>query len=337
MTLLLTALLTTSSASLEPIDVEAVARATMEAAPNTWTAIPFLPAQGLSIAEFSRRFLGVSPQPEGEGAPDSPAIASPVAPPALPDEYDWRTANSTLVDCIGPVVNQSPVDEKGTQHKCGSCWAVSAVETFADRRCIAGRQAALELPRVELSALDLIACDRKCQDFHRQCNMGCQGGFPELAWQYFESNGVRSAECMPYNLSKQLLCPLKACEPPRSDAPYYSRKHYKVAGASHIRAELVARGPVQTTFTVYEDFLNYAGGVYHHVTGRKLGLHAVKVIGYGVDERAGQFWTAMNSWGPQFGLNGTFMIAAGECGFEQSVLAGLPCLPGDPYLPCHKL
>ncbi len=27
----------------------------------------------------------------------------------------------------------------------------------------------------------------------------------------------------------------------------------------------------------YEDFMSYAGGVYKHVSGRALGLHAVKV------------------------------------------------------------
>lgn len=298
-----------------------------------WLAKPFAHARGLSSAEFSQRFLGVDPGGYlPHVAPPEPRV--PIEDP--PDEFDWRTVKSTD-GCIGPVVDQSPVDANGTQQKCGSCWAVSAVETLSDRRCISMRNRTNETdaPRVELSALDLIACDRECQHLHEQCNQGCLGGYPVLAWEYFEATGVVSAECMPYNLSKQLLCPVPKCHAPISSKAYYTRRHYQPVGVTHIRAELVARGPVQATFTVYEDFMAYAGGVYVHIDGRKLGLHAVKVIGYGVTPEGVHYWTAMNSWGPAFGLNGTFMIAEGECGFENAVLAGDPCLPGDPY-PCHS-
>jgi cathepsin B len=30
----------------------------------------------------------------------------------------------------------------------------------------------------------------------------------------------------------------------------------------------MTKGPVQAMFTVYNDFLNYKSGVYHHVTGQ---------------------------------------------------------------------
>ena len=35
--------------------------------------------------------------------------------------------------------------------------------------------------------------------------------------------------------------------------------------------------------TVYSDFENYAGGIYHHVTGSMAGGHAVKFVGWGVE------------------------------------------------------
>ena len=72
--------------------------------------------------------------------------------------------------------------------------------------------------------------------------------------------------------------------------------------------------------------MTYSGGVYKYVTGRKLGLHAVKVVGYGVTENGTEFWSAMNSWGTSFGVNGTFKIKIGECGFESGVYAGKPCV-----------
>lgn len=59
--------------------------------------------------------------------------------------------------------------------------------------------------------------------------------------------------------------------------------------------ELFKNGPVQTAFTVYEDFLSYRSGVYQHKTGNALGGHAVKMIGYGV-ENGTPYWLVVNSW-----------------------------------------
>ena len=141
------------------------------------------------------------------------------------------------------------------------------------------------------------------------------------------AEGIVSADCMPYNLTKQLLCPLPSCRPPH-DHTLHKARSYKhiVGGADAVRHELLTGGPVQATFTVYEDFMTYSGGVYKYVTGRKLGLHAVKVVGYGVTENGTEFWSAMNSWSTSFGVNGTFKIKIGECGFESGVYAGKPCV-----------
>ena len=38
--------------------------------------------------------------------------------------------------------------------------------------------------------------------------------------------------------------------------------------------------PLQGAFSVYEDFLTYKSGVYQHTTGRMLGGHAIKLIGW---------------------------------------------------------
>ena len=67
-----------------------------------------------------------------------------------------------------------------------------------------------------------------------------------------------------------------------------------------------------------------SGGVY--ATGRKLGLHAVKVVEDGVTEDGTEFWSAMNSWGTSFGVNGTFMIEVGRMRLRVWVYAGKPCV-----------
>ncbi len=42
-------------------------------------------------------------------------------------------------------------------------------------------------------------------------------------------------------------------------------------------------GPVETHLDVYEDFMYYQGGIYEHIEGKMLGGHAIKIIGWGVE------------------------------------------------------
>ena len=84
-------------------------------------------------------------------------------------------------------------------------------------------------------------------------------------------------------------------------------------------------GPVEVALTVYEDLLTYKSGVYQHTTGKKLGGHAVKMVGWGV-ENGTPYWTIVNSWNESWGNSGTFRIKRGvnECGIEASVVAATP-------------
>jgi len=43
----------------------------------------------------------------------------------------------------------------------------------------------------------------------------------------------------------------------------------------------MTNGPVEGSFTVYEDFLSYKSGVYVHTTGSEEGGHAIKILGWG--------------------------------------------------------
>lgn len=66
-------------------------------------------------------------------------------------------------------------------------------------------------------------------------------------------------------------------------------------------------------------------GVYFHLSGRLLGGHAVRVIGWG-EENENKYWLVMNSWNDDWGDNGTFKILreVDECSFESGISAGLP-------------
>ncbi|KAK6049558.1 papain family cysteine protease [Cooperia oncophora] len=67
-----------------------------------------------------------------------------------------------------------------------------------------------------------------------------------------------------------------------------------------IRAEIYNKGPVQASFTVFEDFVHYKNGVYVNTGGKKQGGHAVKIIGWGV-ENGTKYWTIANSWNTDWG------------------------------------
>lgn len=85
----------------------------------------------------------------------------------------------------------------------------------------------------------------------------------------------------------------------------------------------MTNGPVECAFTVYEDFLTYKSGVYVHKTGAALGGHAVKMLGWGVDNNT-PYWLIANSWNSDWGNKGYFEILRGsnECGIESEIVAG---------------
>merc|ERR1712185_448758 len=82
-------------------------------------------------------------------------------------------------------------------------------------------------------------------------------------------------------------------------------------------------GPVETAFTVYEDFANYVSGIYVHTTGSMEGGHAVKIVGWG-EENGIKYWKVANSWNPYWGEDGYFRIVRGDSkgngGIENQVI-----------------
>jgi cathepsin B len=65
---------------------------------------------------------------------------------------------------------------------------------------------------------------------------------------------------------------------------------------SQIQTEIMTNGPVVGAFTIYSDFKGYEKGVYKQTDGEKKGGHAIKIIGWGV-ENSTPYWLVVNSWG----------------------------------------
>ncbi|XGW03333.1 hypothetical protein V3C99_014936 [Haemonchus contortus] len=233
------------------------------------------------------------------------------------------------------------------QSSCGSCWAFGAVEAMSDRICIASKG---EI-QVSLSADDLLSC---C----KSCGFGCNGGDPLAAWKYWVKEGIVTGSnftanqgCKPYPFPpcehhsnkthydpcRHDLFPTPKCErkcvptyneKTYNDDKYYGRNAYGVKDdVTAIQKEVLTHGPVEVAFEVYEDFLNYAGGIYVHTGGRLGGGHAVKLIGWGV-EQGMPYWLIANSWNTDWGEDGYFRILRGvdECGIESGVVGGVPKL-----------
>lgn len=243
----------------------------------------------------------------------------------LPDTFDAR---DKWPECPS-------LREVRNQGCCGSCWAVSAASAMTDRWCVNSPNK----DQFSFGAVDLLSCCKSCGD-------GCGGGNLGPAWQFWVERGLPSGG--PYN-SKQGChpYPFDVCHQPdeEDDAPKCSRKcqpNYNTTDVANdrrfgrvayslpndeekIKEELFLHGPVQASFRVYMDFDAYKSGVYRHVWGPFKDGHAVKVLGWGV-ENGVKYWLCANSWGTEWGENGFFKFVRGEnhLDFESDVHAGLP-------------
>jgi len=235
---------------------------------------------------------------------------------AIPDSFDSRT-QWPKCKSIGTIFDQG---------YCGSCWAFGAVEAFNDRYCISNNQNVNPLHSFE----DLVSC---CGF---SCGQGCNGGYPEAAWEWFTRTGVSSDACYPYEIpgcnhpcGKTL--PTPKCHKTCSDTESYTKDRHFGKNAYNIRAtvndiatEIMTNGPVEGAFSVYEDFVHYKSGVYKHTTGALLGGHAIKILGWGT-ENGTPYWLIANSWNTGWGDKGYFKMFRGgnDCGIESQCCAGM--------------
>lgn len=159
-------------------------------------------------------------------------------------------------------------------------------------------------------------------------DMGCNGGWLGNAWSYLEKTGIVTDSCFPYASGdgKAPKC-VKKCVSGESFTKYKCKKGTVVTAKNPEAAKslIYAGGPAETRFTVFEDFMSYKTGVYQYTTGKQLGGHAIKVVGWG-QENGINYWICANSWSTSWGEDGFFRIAFGECGIDEQVVACTPDL-----------
>jgi hypothetical protein len=73
-----------------------------------------------------------------------------------------------------------------------------------------------------------------------------------------------------------------------------------------MKQALLDHGPLIICIRVWEDFMWYFGGVYHHRWGPRVGGHVVAIVGYNDSQ---QCWIVKNSWGTKWGEDGWFRMS----------------------------
>ncbi|KAE8699987.1 Cathepsin B [Hibiscus syriacus] len=141
---------------------------------------------------------------------------------------------------------------------------------------------------------------------------------------YFDDIGCSHPGCKPAFPTPKYV---KKCV--NGNLLWTQSKHYSVgayrinSNPADIMEEIYRNGPVEFSFTVYEDFAHYKLGVYKHVTGSIMGGHAVKLIGWGTSDDGEDYWLLANQWNIGWGDDGYFKSIRGvdQCGIEADVVA----------------
>ena len=190
----------------------------------------------------------------------------------MPDSFDVRTAWPLCSSVSGHIQDQS---------SCGSCWAFGSTKAFIDRHCIATGDTTL------MSVEDTTA---NC-GFFKCFSIGCKGGQPGQAWQWFKNTGVvtggdytdigSGTTCGPYSLApcayhvapstEYPACPssenstpsLLACSESsylkaHSDNKQKASASYSLSTVQGIQQDMMQYSSVTGAFTVYEDFATMA-------------------------------------------------------------------------------
>jgi len=228
----------------------------------------------------------------------------------LPISYDLRDIWSITCPSVNMIWEQDD---------CGTCSYIASVSTITDRLCIQSNG----FHNLILSPMDAITCCLSCNSSYNICD----GGYVDMIWQFWQTNGLVTDECKPYNVSLTYNTCNTQCNNPNTSYIKYYGKNIKIISYDEvndiiyeIQKEIYLYGSITGTMNLYDDFKNYTTGVYEHNTIlNSTGLHAVKIIGWTEDA-----WIIANSWGTSFGITGFFKIKKGtnECGIENKFVTG---------------
>merc|ERR1712232_242673 len=271
----------------------------------------------------------------------------------IPDEFDSESNWPQCAKIIGDIRDQS---------NCGCCWAFAGAEAASDRMCIstnASTMIPLSAQDVCFNGGGFMSmgCNggQITSPWSYMKKGGLFGGKGAVSGGQYQGSGpFGKGMCSDFSMphchhhgpqgddpypaegkpgcpsqtspAKYSKCDADAQAPHndfKADKYSYTGRTVTANGVSGIQQAVMAGGPMEVAFTVYADFENYASGIYHHVSGGQVGGHAVKVVGWGVEDGT-KYWKIANSWNPYWGEKGYFRIKFGEGGIDAQAVASSP-------------
>lgn len=218
----------------------------------------------------------------------------------LPEEVDWR--------------QKGAVTEVKNQGECGSCWAFSATGAIEGAMALKNGTNIVN----SLSEQNLLDCSSKYG------NMGCDGGMMDDAFEYVkDNNGLDTEESYPY-MGKADKCQFKN---ETVGATVLGYKDLQQGDEEQLKIAIATIGPISIGIDAgLWSFQLYESGVYYDEwCSNKYLDHGVLLVGYGTDEKHGDYWLVKNSWGEDWGEQGYVRIARNKqnhCGV--ATLASFP-------------
>jgi cathepsin L len=240
--------------------------------------------------------------------------------------------------------------EQGT---CGSCWAHASRLTMEARAEVKG------LKNIGWSAHQIIACTLNPN--HCGGEGGCEGATAELAYEYVLNKGLlqeaeyraqagddQKAECpKPLKVSTEVatmgIVGADGSEEHRGKAKMAGRALGLVGWTKlpenkedAIVRELMTNGPLYVAVAAGDGWFDYSTGVMTEDSCDRdfIVNHAVVLFAWGVKQKTVRgpvkYWQIKNSWGPQWGENGTgrFIRTDNEekvCGWDENPQEGSGC------------
>lgn len=208
---------------------------------------------------------------------------------AVKEKWDWRNVDGQ--NWLTPI---------GNQGACGSCLAFASIAVLEAQYTIDSK---LSWLKAQFSPQMLFDCGQG------SCAIGWM---PEIAVYQLRTVGATDMACVPYNsgaTGKDGVCMENYCENQKERTlkiTSFSTPSTKLGGSDAKVKAALKRGPLLTTFNVREDFLYYKGGVYKSASSKKVGGHAVALIGFDDEKKA---WLIKNSWGEGWGESGYAWIS----------------------------
>jgi len=254
----------------------------------------------------------------------TPHVVSPLphtymAEADLPAAWDWR--NISGVNYVSLSRNQH------IPQYCGSCWAHGSTSALNDRIAIARKNA---WPEIVVSPQHLINCGG---------GGSCDGGDPGSAYSYIHQKGIVEESCAPYEAKNGIACSPacktclgfnSTCNKVANFTLWKVSEYGTVIGASRMKAEIYARGPLACSIDATDKLESYTGGIFKQFELFPVPNHIISVVGWGVEDGV-EYWIGRNSWGSYWGENGWFRIVTGNpfenLGIELDCAWAVPVIP----------